>query len=36
MFNNGYRRSQRIFTNNALRVKSLNRNINVFRGGICL
>lgn len=33
---NGYRRSQYLFTRNAIRQKTLNRNIHVFRGGLCL
>lgn len=35
-YSNGYRRSQYLFTKNALRVKTLNKQVNVFRGGICL
>lgn len=34
--NMNYRQSQKIFTRNAVKQKSINKNINVFRGGIRL
>lgn len=35
-YNVGYRKSQRIFTHNAVKHKTLNSSVNLMRGGVRL